>query len=124
MGTERAKLAFKKIFIVCTGVLVLLSGVYLVGKKAIVATFAALSLLFFKEINPHELDRDIKASIQRHFSEYRVYIPHEDIHTINEDISKQLIKKCGEGNVYIWVPLEFELYTAGVRVFEWCIAMK
>ena len=104
----------------------LLSGgvVYLVAKKALIGFLAGFVLTNFGSIDVHGLDREIKSSVQKHFSGYRIYIPHEDIHTSNEKVSKQLDKRCGEGKVYIWVPLEFNLYSAGIKVYEWCIALK
>lgn len=74
-----------------------------------------------------ELDKQqIKSSIQNHFSKNNLYIPMQDIVIESKDLSDKnqvlshMEKICGQGLVYVWVPLLLRLPFYGEKVFEWC----
>lgn len=68
----------------------------------------------------------IKRQIQRHFLDYSVYIPTEDIVIFQDGESKNtrletlMTKACGRGSLFVWVPFKIALPFYGEKVFEWC----
>lgn len=81
------------------------------------------------QVSQHASSEDIltvKRQIQRHFLEYSVYIPTEDI-VLFEDAEQKnsrletlMTKACGRSNLYVWVPFKFALPFYGEKVIEWC----
>lgn len=69
---------------------------------------------------------DVKRAIQRHFREYDIYLPLEDImlrsksSEFRQKIFLFLDKVCGHANLYVWVPLKFSFPIIGNKVKEWC----
>jgi hypothetical protein len=68
----------------------------------------------------------IKRQIQRHFLDYSVYIPTEDIVIFQDGESKNtrletlMTKACGRGSMFVWVPFKIALPFYGEKVIEWC----
>jgi hypothetical protein len=68
----------------------------------------------------------VKRQIQRHFLDYSVYIPVEDIVIIASDkkednrLESLMTKACGHGSLFVWIPLKISLPFFGEKVHEWC----
>lgn len=67
--------------------------------------------------------------IQRHYLDYGIYIPIDDIIVnrggdTNPSLIKMLERTCGRSPIYIWVPIRFRVPLAGEKVFEWCLTMS
>ena len=68
----------------------------------------------------------IKRLIQRHFLDYSVYIPVEDIVIIASEkkegnrLESLMTKACGHGSLFVWIPLKISLPFYGEKVHEWC----
>ncbi len=82
-------------------------------------------------IESADLDSDessvtLKRQIQRHFLDYSVYIPVEDIVIIAPDkkednrLESLMTKACGSGSLFVWIPLKISLPFYGEKVHEWC----
>ncbi|WP_159455058.1 hypothetical protein [Pseudobacteriovorax antillogorgiicola] len=70
-----------------------------------------------------------KRKIQRHYLDYGIYIPIDDIILDLEGGTniaqlKMLRKACGAGQTFVWIPLRFRFPMLGEKVFEWCLTMK
>jgi len=68
----------------------------------------------------------VKRQIQRHFLDYSVYIPLEDIVIIANEkksdtrLESLMTKACGHGSLFVWIPLKISLPFYGEKVHEWC----
>lgn len=68
----------------------------------------------------------VKRQIQRHFLDYSVYIPTEDIVVLldveakNTRLESLMTKACGKGTFFVWVPFKIALPFYGEKVIEWC----
>jgi len=68
----------------------------------------------------------LRRNIQQHYRQYGLHLPIEDIVVVskNRDEPDKLTflmrKACGQGKVYVWVPLKLKLPFLGNRVVEWC----
>lgn len=78
------------------------------------------------DLNTEESSVPIKRQIQRHFLDYSVYIPVEDIVIIASDkkedsrLESLMTKACGSGSLFVWIPLKISLPFYGEKVREWC----
>lgn len=68
----------------------------------------------------------VKRQIQRHYREYGIYVPLEDIYFSSEAkesnarLSFLMQKACGRATLYVWIPLRLRLPLEGEKVFDWC----
>lgn len=80
----------------------------------------------YADLNSEESSVTIKRQIQRHFLDYSVYIPVEDIVIIAQDkkednrLESLMTKACGSGSLFVWIPLKISLPFYGEKVLEWC----
>lgn len=64
--------------------------------------------------------------VQQHFRGFGIHIPLEDIllrpfePSYQERLFLLLDRSCGNGKVYVWIPLVFRFPFAGNKVLEWC----
>jgi hypothetical protein len=78
------------------------------------------------DLNSYESSVTIKRQIQRHFLDYFVYIPTEDIVIITSEkkdgnrTESLMTKACGSGSLFVWIPLKISLPFYGEKVHEWC----
>jgi len=72
---------------------------------------------------------ELKRSIQRHFLNYDVYVPLEDMiqglppqgsAAKASELSLLMQKACGQATLYVWIPIRFRIPLIGDRVTEWC----
>jgi hypothetical protein len=69
---------------------------------------------------------ELQRSIQKHFLNYHVYVPLEDVVFVdqfvrsNPELEPILKKVCGNAPIVIWIPLQFRLPVFGERSAEWC----
>lgn len=66
---------------------------------------------------------EIKRKIHRHFLEYDTYIGTSDINATKSDadVNRELFtKSCGQGTIFVWLPLRVRLPLIGDQVYEWC----
>ena len=73
---------------------------------------------------------DTRSEIHSLLLSHQIYIPIDDI-LVNSKAKKMAIGKvfpvqehCGNGIIYIWVPLEVHIPLAGAWTFERCFALK
>ncbi len=109
------------------------TALYLSTHQATKALIASAFMLHDEPIakllnKPQLVVLEAQRSIQRHFLSFGVYIPLEDIvirgqaTEIEEPTLVPLMEQsCGEGQVYVWVPLRFQLPILGEKVLEWCL---
>ena len=118
-------------FWVLASAIPLLAALYSSSKPALDAFWASHTI--GSSLNLSDLSQSpvlsSKRKIQRHYLDYGIYIPIDDIILDLEEgdqisQSKMLRKVCGEGNAYVWVPLRFRLPLIGEKVFEWCLTMN
>lgn len=68
-----------------------------------------------------------KRRLQKHFLNHGVYIPLSDITLANGEnsIDQQRLfsmrKICGQGKIFVWIPLKFRFPILGEKVVEWCL---
>ena len=78
------------------------------------------------DLDSEESSVTLKRQIQRHFLDYSVYIPVEDIVIITPDkkednrLESLMTKACGSGSLFVWIPLKISLPFYGEKVHEWC----
>ena len=68
-------------------------------------------------------------NIQKHFSDMGIYVPTEDIVLATGDESLFDLRPamrtiCGDGDVYIWVPMTIDRPMVGEKVVELCLARR
>lgn len=69
---------------------------------------------------------DLKRQIQKHFLEYAVYLPMEDIVAPSilgderAELSFLMQNACGRARLYVWIPFKFRLPLLGDKVIDWC----
>jgi hypothetical protein len=64
--------------------------------------------------------------IQQLYLKYGIYVPLDDIVIRQGENGPSpymalLEKACGRGQLYIWIPLKFQLPLIGERISEWCL---
>ncbi len=72
---------------------------------------------------------DFRRQLQKHFSSYGLYIPMEDIIISDADLVGQELPQfmraaCGDGLLYVWIPLKMRLPVYGSVVWDWCWVPK
>ena len=77
--------------------------------------------------DPQTNRQNLRRQIQRHFLRHYIYIPLDDIVSINSDpipaddtASLVMQKACGRGRLFVWIPFKIRLPVIGEKVFEWC----
>ena len=71
-----------------------------------------------------------RRQVQRHFMDYGVHIPLENIVATGDDSATSArlvdlsIEACGSGDLIIWIPLRLKLPLMGDWVTEWCWVPK
>lgn len=68
---------------------------------------------------------ELKRDIQKHFLQYKLYLPVEDmvagIGEIEEQRTADLMRSaCGSADLYVWVPVRIRMPLIGDRIHEWC----
>lgn len=68
---------------------------------------------------------DFRRGLQKHFSGYGLYIPMEDIivsdpNLVGQELTQFMQKACGDGTLYVWVPLKMRLPIYGTMIWDWC----
>jgi hypothetical protein len=105
---------------------------YWTFEPALRAVIASLSLndTFLSsdlgEINQEALN--VRRRIQKHYLEYDVYMPLEDIIVPigpAADPSKNRLtflmrNVCGSAKIYVWVPIKIRVPVFGNMIWEWC----
>ena len=79
------------------------------------------------QIRQNQLNDAIERKVQKFFLDHDIYIPMEDI-IINKEnrLSDntplfQMRKFCGQGKLYVWIPLRVRIPLFGEKVIEWCL---
>lgn len=93
--------------------------------KALVAAFQ----LKWMDAPTLSLDKPLETrrKIQKRFLKQDVYVPLEDITLTgtaaaeDQDYLFVMRKNCGQGRIFVWVPLRFRLPLTGEKVREWCL---
>jgi hypothetical protein len=99
--------------------------------SAIKVRWAAFQLSFApieaQALESFEVRQEIRQKTQSHFLSYDVYIPQEDIIVVskqdydhNGELVRMMFQACGQGTVYVWIPLIFKLPYFGHIVLERC----
>ena len=95
--------------------------------RAVVAAFAMTPISRQPLVTGAESVRlEVQRAIQKHFLNFGVYIPLEDIVFLerltqtNQSLEGILKKVCGSDPIAIWLPLKFRLPLVGERSMEWC----
>lgn len=96
---------------------------------ALKAVVAAGILDFRKEAVLGDGDSPLehKRRLQKHFLSHDVYIPLSDITLANGESSLDqqrlfsMRKICGQGKIFVWIPLKFRFPILGEKVVEWCL---
>jgi hypothetical protein len=95
--------------------------------RAVVATFTLKPVSRESIVQGSENVRlEIQRSLQKHFLDYGIYVPLEDIvftqyvSQTNADLESIVKKVCGSAPLVMWVPLQFKLPLIGERSVEWC----
>jgi hypothetical protein len=94
---------------------------------------SVIAVIKFNQLSDGAIDLEsvetevvVKRQIQRHFLDYSVYIPVEDIVIIATDkkedsrLESLMTKACGHGSLFVWIPLKISLPFIGEKVHEWC----
>lgn len=69
---------------------------------------------------------EIQRNLQKHFLEFGVYVPLEDIMftervtEANPELEATVNRVCGNAPLVVWIPLQFRLPLVGERSLEWC----
>jgi hypothetical protein len=77
------------------------------------------------ESKSQESLKETRQKIQSYFLENDLYLPFEDIFSIYDESMKieygvHIQKACGQGKLFVWVPLKIKLPLFGEKVVEWC----
>lgn len=94
---------------------------------AINALSAAFTLKWRDSSLSLERPLETRRRIQKRFLRQDVYIPLEDITLVTadgvgeSDYLFDMRKICGQGRIFVWVPLRFRLPLTGEKVREWCL---
>lgn len=72
-----------------------------------------------------EKNTELKRQLQKHFLDYNIYIPLEDIVTLSPQTDQIMMKdimarSCGPAYVYVWTPLGFRLPFIGMKFIDRC----
>ncbi len=103
----------------------ILIAIYSSCRPAIIAVSASYNLPDFSSVSSLNY-LDTKRKVQKHYLDYGIYIPIDDI-IMNQDENNEtthlslLEQACGKGIMYIWVPLRFRIPVLGEKVLEWCL---
>ncbi len=73
----------------------------------------------------YEQNLNLKRQIQKHFLNFKIYIPLEDIVTIGPNSKEKMMqdimaRSCGKANIYVWTPLGFRLPFLGQKFIDRC----
>lgn len=73
----------------------------------------------------YEQNLNLKRQIQKHFLNFKIYIPLEDIVTIGPNSKEKMMQEimarsCGKANIYVWTPLGFRLPFLGQKFIDRC----
>lgn len=68
---------------------------------------------------------DFRRHLQKHFSSYGLYIPMEDIivsdpNLVGRELTQFMQNACGDGSLYVWIPLKMRVPVYGTVVWDWC----
>lgn len=94
---------------------------------AIKALGAAFALKWDDSSLSMDKPLETRRRIQKRFLKQDVYIPLEDITladgngAADGDYLFVMRKNCGQGRIFVWVPLRFRLPLTGEKVREWCL---
>lgn len=92
------------------------------------AVSASYRLPSFKDVTTLKYV-DVQRKVQKHYLDYGIYIPLDDI-ILNQDENSAITQLslleqvCGEGTLYIWVPIRIRIPVLGEKVLEWCLLRK
>ncbi len=95
-------------------------------RAAVAVTKFSQITISASDLSTEESAVTVKRQIQRHFLDYSVYIPIEDIVIIAPDkkednrMESLMTKACGRGSLFVWIPLKISLPFYGEKVHEWC----
>lgn len=114
---------------ICTGVFVGFATFW-TARSAFRTSIAMLTLninrLLEEEQSGNLSPLSLRQRIQMHFLSKDVYLPLEDIIFVQQDVDPNerpiflMRNACGEGKLYIWIPLIFRLPLYGNSVWEFC----
>lgn len=69
---------------------------------------------------------ELQRSVQKHFLDYGIYLPLEDIMftqrllAANKDLENGIRRACGDGPFALWIPVVVKIPLIGERSSEWC----
>jgi len=68
---------------------------------------------------------EFRRGMQKHFSSYDLYVPMDDIvvadpDVVGPDLADLTRKACGDGRLFVWLPLKLRLPLYGAVVWDWC----
>ncbi len=131
MATRKVKLNLKKLY--WSGILLTAFVICSIWTSypALRVTWAAFNLTIptysMDEWEASEITSEIRRIVQNHFLKHKIYIPHEDITIVTDQIyddnmrlSALTERACGLGQVFVWMPVAFKLPIVGHKVYEWC----
>jgi hypothetical protein len=97
-------------------------SVYPSIKSAVAVTKFEKLKLTQSELGSEETITGLKRQIQRHFLDYSVYIPTEDIVVLStleksdDRLESLMTKACGRGSLFVWIPVKISLPFYGEKV--------
>ena len=78
------------------------------------------------QIRQNQWSETMERKVQKFFLDRGLYIPMEDIvinkenHISDKSPFFQMRKACGQGKLYVWIPLRIRVPLFGEKVVEWC----
>lgn len=116
-----------RIFLFMLILIPLLSAVGWAGYPAtkMLISIKQMPAVYYTKDDSHNelLLRELRREIQGHFRKSGIYLPTEDILTLDESRGTpgELVSKvCGDGNIFVWAPLRIRLPYFGERIKETC----
>ena len=79
------------------------------------------------QIKQNQWGDAVERKVQKFFLDHNIYIPMEDIiinrenHISEKSPLFQMRKSCGQGKLYVWIPLRVRIPLFGEKVIEWCL---
>jgi hypothetical protein len=128
MATAKSNSPLRTIWLICP----ILAAVIWSAHPSALAAWALIDAppfvsKFTDDQDPQTSRHNLRRQIQRHFLRHYIYIPLDDIVTINPDpipaddtVSLVMQKACGRGRLFVWIPFKIRLPIIGEKVFEWC----
>lgn len=120
----------RRVIVAC---LMILPTVFAIYWTTIPALLAVVAISRFPIPNPQESEwedkrrvLEVKRRIQKHFLDYSVYLPMEDIIVPvslgdeRTELSFLMQNTCGRATLYVWIPFKFRLPLIGDKVIDWC----